>query len=498
MAMKILNLRFLTILSIVGLFGFSSLVSAGGVLSSNSVPILSPVQMSVVGQSMGDAIVGDGTLFNATSYNPALLENAPGTLEFLQLDGNVSNDTLGVINNLSSFDFDSLGSIGDILDGYINNNSSEINSALTPLDSFSGAFLNKTLQLGLSDNLAVKVTNNFGVEVYNNSQLLVRVLPGTTLQNLIGVPINANSVTAVGAAVTIFQNNIQTTVNQFLTIAEQSASVTIAQDIQNLKNGGGGNLQAAADKLKSDANSILHIDLSNLYNQIENALLKSLVYINALAYSDTVAMGTIDFDPFEDFPLTIGINGKVVRRYFSWAAELAPSTDIVNQGNNLGNDLAQATTRWGVDLGFLYKPEQDISFGLSFEDLLKASATIPNAAVTTDILYNVITDPAPTVTRIGLSWRPIHEFILNSDIDDVFSTTSYYTGLDLFSHFKFGTALTLAGIFQLRGGFAENNFSGGLGIQLGFLGLDYSYAVDELSDVYNHYGQLKLVSKNLA
>ncbi|HTA75905.1 MAG TPA: hypothetical protein VK791_01970 [bacterium] len=478
---------------IVSLLGFSSFAHSGGVLSTNSAPIIPPVQMSIVGQSMGNAIVGDGTLFNATSFNPALLGQAPGTLELLQLEGNVSNDVFSEINNYSNFNFDSLGSIGNILDGYVNNNASEINSALTPLDSFSGTFLNKNLQLGLSDNLAVKVTNNFGIEVYNNSQLLVKVLPGTTLQSLTSVPINSNSVSGVGAAVTIFQNGIQNSVNQFLTTAEQSGSVTIAQDIQNLKNGGGGNIQAAANKLQTDAKNILGVDLSNLYNQIANTLLQSLIYVNALAYSDTVAMGTIDFDPFEDFPLTVGINGKVVRRYFSWAAQLAPSTNIVDQGNNLGNDLQQPATRWGVDLGFLYKPESDLNFGLSFEDLLKSSATIPNSSVPGDVLYQVITDPAPTVTRIGVSWHPLHEFVLNGDMDDVFSTTSYYTGLDLFSHLKFGAALTLAGILQLRGGFGENNLSGGAGIQLGFVGLDYSYAMDELSYTYNHYAQFKLV-----
>jgi hypothetical protein len=125
--------------------------------------------------------------------------------------------------------------------------------------------------------------------------------------------------------------------------------------------------------------------------------------------------------------------------------------------------------------------------------LIAASATIPNASVPGDILYGVVTDPAPTVTRLGLSWHPIHELSLNSDVDDVFSTTSYYTGLDVLSHFKFGAALSLASIFQLRGGFSDGNFDGGAGIQLGFIGLDYSYAMDNLSYSYNHYAQLKIV-----
>jgi len=51
----------------------------------------------------------------------------------------------------------------------------------------------------------------------------------------------------------------------------------------------------------------------------------------------------------------------------------------------------------------------------------------------------------------------------------------------------------LAGILQLRGGFSDNNFDGGLGVQLGFFGLDYSYAMDDLSFSYNHYAQLKFI-----
>jgi hypothetical protein len=484
--MKISNFCFLKILLVVVIFSFSSLVNAGGVLTSNSAPILPPVQMSIVGESMGNAIVGDGTLFNATSFNPALLGQAPETLELLQLETSVSNDTLLSVNNISNFNFDSMSNIGNILEGYITSNSSEVNSSLTALDSFSNAFMSKILQIGASDNLSVKVTNNFGIEVYNNSNLLVDVLPGTTLRSLLNVPINNSSVNGVSGAATTFQNTIQSTVNQFLTPAQQSQPI-IAQDIQNLKNGGGGNFTGAINKLANDSGN------SNLGNQIINGLLNDLLYINALAYSDTVAMGTINFNPFEDFPLTVGINGKVVRRYFSWAAQLAPSTDIINQGNNLGNDLQQPATRWGVDLGFLYTPEQEISFGLSFQDLIKSLATIPNASVSDDVLYGVITDPAPTVTRIGLSWRPIHELSLNSDMDDVFSTTSYYTGLDIWSHFKFGAALSLVSIFQLRGGFSDGNFDGGAGIQLGFIGLDYSYAMDDLSYSYNHYAQLKIV-----
>ena len=39
-------------------------------------------------------------------------------------------------------------------------------------------------------------------------------------------------------------------------------------------------------------------------------------------------------------------------------------------------------------------------------------------------------------------------------------------------------------IFQLRGGFGDNNLSGGFGIP--FLGLNYAYSVEDLTQRYNH------------
>jgi hypothetical protein len=83
--------------------------------------------------------------------------------------------------------------------------------------------------------------------------------------------------------------------------------------------------------------------------------------------------------------------------------------------------------------------------------------------------------------------------VVNADLDDVFSTTSLYYNQDIFSHFKLGSSLELAGILRFRGGLDTGNFVGGVGLQLGFLGLDYSYGIDPVTEAYNHYGQLKLV-----
>ncbi len=274
--MKTLNAGFFKTFLTAGLFSFASWVYAGGapggVLLSNTAPILPPIQMSVIGEGMGNAVVGDGTLYNATSFNPALLGKAPGTLEFLRVGANVSSDTVNVINSVQNFNLDANNSVGDIVDGYIKGDSSEINSALRSIHSVTDPFLNKTIQAGVNYNFSFKVTENVGIEVYDNTHLAFQVLPGTILNSLINVPINNNSASGVSQAVGVFQTTIVDTVNSFITAAEQSQSVTIAQDIQNLKNaaGGGSNFTNAEQQLIRDARSILRIDISNLETQLEN------------------------------------------------------------------------------------------------------------------------------------------------------------------------------------------------------------------------------------
>ncbi len=89
------------------------------------------------------------------------------------------------------------------------------------------------------------------------------------------------------------------------------------------------------------------------------------------------------------------------------------------------------------------------------------------------------------MVTLGASWRPFRELTLNADLDDLFSNTALYEGMDITSHGKLGAAFNLVGLLQLRGGLSNSNLSGGLGIP--FLGLNYAYAVDDLTQSYNHY-----------
>ncbi len=478
------------------LFNLTSIARA---IDLSTVPILPPVQTSIVAQGMGNAVIGDGTLFNASSFNPALLSKAPHTVELLQLGLNVGNDIFGMVDYLQAGNFPDPGSaFKDLVAG----TDSEKTSALTSLDTFSANMLNKSVQAGAGDNISVKIPGlfgknvSFGIQVYNNTHALAQAKAGSLISTLnsIPTPFTSASQPALDSLVGIMKTSIQTGIDETLTSSQKSM---ISGDITALKNG-----SEDLPTFKNNVQSIFQgagesVDVDLLQRNIVDNLAQDLFYLNTLAYSDFVGMATVSFNPFEDSPLTVGLNAKLVQRYFAWDTINAGILEDLLKGNvsagtDFINNLKQGTTRWGVDLGFLYALQDDLNLGLSFQDLIKQSASIPNLS-SSNVLYGVMTDPAPIVTRMGISWHPIHELSLNSDWDDVFSTTSYYSGYDLFSHFRFGSALTLAGILQLRGGFSDNNLNGGLGLMFGFIGLDYSFAVDQLSQSYNHYGLLKIV-----
>jgi hypothetical protein len=472
--MKTFNQSIFKILWVVSLLFISSSVYAGA-LDGITAPILPPAQISIVGTGMGNAMMADGSQFNATAYNPALLGRAPSTLELLQLGIHLSNDDITTANYVQNIANNGINfNATDFVQGILSNNSSLVTPNLQTLDSITANIMNRSLEFGASDNLAIKFAPNFGAQVYETANGVAEIKPGTLLQQLTNIPLPYTS--GAGAAVTAaFGSAIQAGINSIIPTSEQTGSVQT--DINNIKNGtlsvSAGVSQIGQD-LASQGVTLSSGAEQTLTNTIVNNLLKDIAYANALAYSDTVGMATVAFDPFEDFPLTIGISGKVVHRYFAWSSLTISTTNSSQQVTNFSNDLQQGTTRWGIDFGLLYAFEQDLSLGISFQDLIKQSATSSNTLTMGDIMYGVITDPAPTVTNIGLSWHPIHEFVVNADLDDVFSTTSLYYNQDIFSHFKLGSSLDLAGIIRLRGGLDTGNFVGGFGLQLGFLGLDYS------------------------
>ncbi len=197
-------------------------------------------------------------------------------------------------------------------------------------------------------------------------------------------------------------------------------------------------------------------------------------------YLDTVALATYSFNPLEEeTPLTVGVNLKIVDH------RIGTINSSGNPGNlaNLNTEFHPASVRWGLDWGLLYElPEAHAALGLSMLDFFHSAGTLDSTAG--DPLYGVNLDPAPVLVKLGASWHPIDFFVLNADLDDLFSDTAYYSpSQGLGSHVKLGASLNLLGIFRLRGGLSNNNLSAGIGIP--FLGLDCAYAVDDLNAVDN-------------
>jgi hypothetical protein len=190
------------------------------------------------------------------------------------------------------------------------------------------------------------------------------------------------------------------------------------------------------------------------------------------------------------------MNFKVVSRRIA----LITSSYLINQNtngssdisNDIQNDLEQYSMRWGVDLGVLYDfDDPKLALGLAATDILHSSGTINTHPG--DPLNpaggSVVIDPAPTVVRAGFSWKATRDLTVNGDADDLFNQTSYYEGLGYLSHVDFGFNYNLGGILQLRGGVTNSNLCGGLGLPLG---IQYAFAVDNLTQSYNHYLQFDL------
>ena len=207
--------------------------------------------------------------------------------------------------------------------------------------------------------------------------------------------------------------------------------------------------------------------------------------ITGPVYQDLVGMLTYNIAPLEDeTPLTVGVNLKVVDHKVAQVSTSGSPGDFSGLQNQLNNVFNQDTFRWGLDLGLLYDfPEEHVAFGLSALDLLHSAGTID--AKVGDPLYGVNLDPAPVVVKFGVSWHPIKQFVLNADLDDLLSDTSYYSGQGLGNHVKLGLSYDLLGILIIRGGYSNGNPSVGGGLP--FLGINYAYAVDDFTQIYTHY-----------
>lgn len=474
--------------------------------SALGLPFASP-PLVIEAKGMGNAVVADGTLFNASAYNPALLQNNIDFAE-VHLGLNVGNDLFGIVNYATNSDnFNNLQSsiknvspsfnqISDAINLSNHGGSvdvSEYNQGVTGLQkavnniqTAISNFTDKTLQVGAGLQFAFKIDDNWGFQAYNTSQAAFQVGRGSLVQALLALqslptlPNSSNA--AVTAAAVSMYNDTATIFNAFLTPSQQQS---LSNAVSTLKASNG-----TQTDIQNFANSVSGV-LSSVDTQTsQQALFNDIAPMTALVYSDTVLLVTYCTRPLEgDGNLTTGINLKAVNRRiasinspFLAAQNTNGFSDI---GNDIKNDIQQSTWRWGMDLGVLYNfDDPKIAVGASATDLLHSTATLntnPN-----DPLYGLVTDSAPTVVRVGASYKPIKDLTLNTDIDDLFSNTSYYQGLDYFSHIDFGFNYNVLGILQLRGGITNDNLCGGVGLPLG---IQYAFSVDNLTQSYNHYLQ---------
>src|SRR5579872_2010942 len=91
---------------------------------------LPPAETNVVAEGMGNALGADGTLFNAATFNPALLGRAPYPVEISGPELNVSNDLFGVLDYLKNLKFQADEVYYDLSNGLATNNAGEINTGL--------------------------------------------------------------------------------------------------------------------------------------------------------------------------------------------------------------------------------------------------------------------------------------------------------------------------------------------------------------------------------
>lgn len=468
------------------------------------LPFASP-PLVIEAKGMGNAVVADGTLFNASAYNPALLQD---NMDFgeVHLGLNLGNDVFGMVDYLTNPDNlnnlqDSLKNVNssfqEVKNGLVSIGNGDLNGYLTYNQGVTGlqAAVNdiqkaistatgKTIQVGAGLQFAFKIDDNWGFQAYNTTQVAFQVGRGRLVDAILAIqslPTMSNNGSAKAAAVSLY-HSAQQVLEAPLTPAQQ-------QQLANAE----ATLEASSgtqSDIQTFANSVDGI-MANISSDLsKQALFNDIAPITALVYSDTVLMGTYCVRPLEsDGNLTAGINLKAVNRRiasinspFLAAQNTGQFSDI---GDDIKSDIQRSTWRWGVDLGVLYNfDDPKIAVGASAADLFHSTATLNTNP--SDPLYGLVTDPAPTVVRIGASYKPIKDLTVNCDVDDLLNNTSYYEGLDYFSHVDFGFNYNLGGILQLRGGLTNGNLCGGLGLPLG---IQYAFAVDNLTQSYNHYLQ---------
>jgi hypothetical protein len=177
--------------------------------------------------------------------------------------------------------------------------------------------------------------------------------------------------------------------------------------------------------------------------------------------------------------LAVGANGKIISRRNSGlvqikASDMESSKEIVDKSIDR---LNKAVSGWGLDVGALYNLNSKTTLGASILDLL---GTIDGGK--TDINM-----------KLGIAYYLFPRLALAADLNDAFNRG----GNNLLNKIYLGANASFE-VVDLRLGYHKGYFSGGFGLNLFILGLDYTYYGEELGPAptvepeWNHLFRLRL------
>lgn len=436
---------------------------------------------------MGDAQVADGAWFNASALNPALLRSAPRRYEVLGLEGGLSSDLLPTVKYLK----DNKAAIRDIYKnlkrGLATGDTAKISAGLDQVQSIVDRVADKPYGVEAGPAAALRLGEHWGFQFYNQTHMAIEASAGDLTKSALAIPRPINLADpALNDLVNTLFTDIQRGINQVLTDSEQAA---LGKEVNAFLNG----INDQDTFLANVATMTASVDINTLKQAIVNSISSDLATVLVVGYSDSVFMGTYAFEPFLDAlpDLTLGVNLKMVNRKITIKA-LAPQDMKGNVTGHILRDLKrQQTTRFGMDLGLLYRyTPWRLRVGLSAEDVVRNRVSAKGAD--DDLVGEFVTDPGPLVLRGGVSWSPWRPVTLNLDMDDMLNNTLYYTDGQGLARVKAGVQLTPVRWLALRGGAGNKSWTAGWGLMVPFVALDYAYARDNLSQRRSHMVQFRL------
>ncbi|MDD5354703.1 MAG: PorV/PorQ family protein, partial [bacterium] len=169
---------------------------------------------------------------------------------------------------------------------------------------------------------------------------------------------------------------------------------------------------------------------------------------------------------------------KVQMADSGWQMAVGANAKIVNQNINTHSD-----TGYGVDLGFLWKPDskwqtadgrlkqilKPLTIGLSIQNIIAPKLTLIEE-----------TDTYPLAATLGFSYRFFNDTLLTAI--DLNKTENRQVKAHL------GTEYTLAKLFSIRAGLDETEATLGMGVQWQNYSLDYAFAYHDAWKGYEDLG----------